>query len=63
MPQVLPSRVQKVGSVSGGQAHAPPPVQTAGVVQVPQLATVRDTPQASLAVAAPQLLPRRAQKA
>lgn len=63
MPQVFPWRVQNVASLSAVQEQTPAGLQVFGAVQGPQLATVRATPQASSSVWAPQVRPRRAQKA
>jgi hypothetical protein len=55
-----------VVSVSATQftgPHTLPALQTSGVVQLPQEATVRLVPQLSAAVTAPQFLPSRLQKA
>jgi hypothetical protein len=64
LPQALPSRAQKAGSVSAVQPHTfvvpPPPHVTPVPEQVPQF-VVRDTPQLSVAVKLPQFLPRRVQ--
>ena len=62
-PHVRPRRVQKAVFVSGVQ-HAPTlALQVCGAVQAPQLATERAAPQLSAAVAAPHVLPSRAQNA
>ena len=63
MPHAFPWRVQNVASLSAMQEQTPAVLQVFGVEQGPQLATVRAVPQASLAVCAPQVRPRRAQKA
>ena len=63
--QFFPRREQKVVFDSGVQTQVLVALQVSAgaTVQVPQLATVRDTPQASLAVTGPQFLPRRRQNA
>ena len=60
-PQFFVLRRQNAASVSGEQLQTPA-LQVDGSVQVPQ-AAVRERPQRSFAVRAPQVLPRRAQKA
>ena len=60
-PQSLFNREQKVGSSSGVQAQTFVPLQVCGPVQVPHEATVREAPQLSASVTAPQVLPRREQ--
>lgn len=62
-PQFLPNRIQKAASVSGMQAHTFVGEQICGCVHVPQLATMREVPQLSAAVRAPQFLLWRMQKA
>jgi hypothetical protein len=65
VPQLSPSREQKVALLSGEQPQwltAPPPPHVCGAVQLPQLA-VRAAPQLSVPVRFPQLaLPSREQK-
>jgi hypothetical protein len=61
-PQTRLWREQNTPSDSGMQAQVFDAAQVCGMVQVPQLATVRMTPQLSLAVTWPHVLPRRAQK-
>lgn len=60
-PHARPCREQNVPSDSGMQAQVFDAVQVCGMVQLPQLATVRMTPQLSFAVTWPQVLPRREQ--
>jgi len=68
-PQFLPRREQKALLLSAVQEPppqtfaVPPPAQVCGEEQVPQLLTVREVPQLSLAVTEPQFLPRREQNA
>jgi hypothetical protein len=65
LPQFFPSREQKAALVSGLQAQTlatPPPPHVCGLVQVPQLDTVRVAPQLSVPVTVPQLFPSREQK-
>lgn len=65
-PHAFPRRVQKAAFVSVVQPktphtfRTPPPPQTAGSVQVPQV-TVRGAPQLSSAETGSHVLPRRAQ--
>jgi hypothetical protein len=65
LPQFFPTRVQNAASVSPTQpqtlADAAP--HTCGDVHVPHDVTVRDVPQLSAAVTAPQFFPTRAQNA
>jgi hypothetical protein len=63
LPQFLASRVQNAALVSAVQPHTLVALHVCGDVHVPQLATVREMPQLSLAVTLPQVLPRRVQKA
>lgn len=60
-PHARESREQKVPSDSGMHAQTFEAEQVCGIVQVPQLVTVRMTPQLSLAVTWPQVFPRREQ--
>jgi hypothetical protein len=64
-PHTLPRREQNVASDSLVHPHTfgvPPPLQVSGALQLPQLCTVRATPQLSVPVTVPQALPRREQK-
>jgi hypothetical protein len=64
--QFLPRREQKAALVSAMQPHipgVPPPPQVCGALQLPQLDTVRITPQLSAPVNGPHVLPRREQNA
>jgi hypothetical protein len=66
LPQLFPSRVQNTASVSAVQPQtfaAPPPAHVCGAVHAPHEATVRDVPQLSAAVTAPQFFPSRVQNA
>ena len=57
-----PIRARVMGWHSDVEALlGPPPPQMSGDVQVPQLETVREVPQLSLAVTCPQVLPSRLQ--
>jgi hypothetical protein len=61
-PQVVPSREQNAGSVSGVQQTLPP-LQVCDIPHVPQELTVRLVPQWSAPATLPQFLPSRAQNA
>lgn len=68
MPQFLPKRAQKAAFVSDVQTGVPHTLavlapQVSEPEQVPHEATVRETPQLSIAVTAPQFFPSRVQKA
>lgn len=62
-PQFAPSRLQKAPSFSATQAHTLVAPHVSGVTHVPHEATVRVTPQLSVAVTAPQFFPFRVQNA
>jgi hypothetical protein len=62
-PQFLPSREQNAEFVSGVQPHTLPALQLWPPLQVPQLLTVRATPQLSVPLTVPQFFPLRAQNA
>src|SRR5436853_63276 len=64
VPQSFPSRAQNAESVSlqPQTLATPPPAQLSGLVQVPQLCTVRITPQLSGPLKVPQFLLSLAQR-
>ena len=62
-PQFAPTRVQNAESVSGWQAQTLFEPHVSGDTHVPQDATVRETPQLSVAVTLPQFFPTRVQNA
>jgi hypothetical protein len=61
LPHSLPSRKQNAASVSGAHVQTLSPPHTWADVHVPHEPTVRLTPQLSVAVTLPQVLPNRAQ--
>jgi hypothetical protein len=66
-PHTAPVRAHSCASDSGVHPHTlslpPPPQVTPGPLHVPQLSTLRSTPQLSLPLALPQLTSRRLQNA
>jgi hypothetical protein len=62
-PQFLPSRVQNAPSDSAEHPHTFDALHVCGIVQVPQLGTLRVVPQLSAAITLPQFLPTLVQNA
>ena len=61
-PHVFSARAQRAASDSGMHTHWLEDVHVVGLVQLPQLVTVRVAPQLSAAVTAPHWAPTRVQK-